>query len=102
MKYQITKIRLHRCFHDIVLKWYEVELKSKKRDILKQNHQLNNWERNLIARFKIDQFEVMNLFIKNNYIVENVRSKRFVDAYVQQMIRHAKNAEFTSLNNQFN
>ena len=93
---------MHRCLRGIVQEWYEAELEFKNRDALKQDHQLDNWEKVIIDRFKIDQSEALKLFVKNVYTVENVRSKRSVSSYVQQVIRHAKNAEFILFNNQLN
>ena len=102
MKYNATRIRLHRCFRDVALKWYRNELKQEHRDVLKRNEYLNKWNKKITIRFKIDESEILNLFIKNKYTIENVRSKRFVDVYIQQVIRHARNVEFIIINNQLN
>ena len=42
----------------------------------------------------------MNLLVENKYTIENVRNKRTITLYVQNVIRHAKNANFTTINNQ--
>ena len=102
MKYQTTKIRSHRCFRDTTLKWYQIELKRKHYHILKQNHELNKWNKKFVVRFKMNQSETLNLFTKNIYTIENVRSKRSIDFYVQQVTRHAKNVDFILINNKLN
>ena len=102
MKYHATRIHLYRCFRDVVLKWYRDELKQKHRDVLKRSEYLNKWNKEITIRFKIDESEILNLFIKNKYNVKNVRSKRLVDVYIQQVICHARNVEFIMINNQLN
>ena len=102
VKYHATRIRLHRCLRDAVLKWYRDELKQEHRDALKRDEYLNKWNKKITTRFKIDESEILNLLTKNKYTVENVRSKRFVDVYVQQVIRHARSAGFIMISNQLN
>ena len=102
VKYHATRIRFHRCLRDAALKWYRNELKQKHRDVLKRDEYLNKWDKKITIRFKIDESEILNLLIKNKYTIENVRSKRFVDVYVQQMIHHARNVEFIMISNQLN
>ena len=50
----------------------------------------------------MNQSKTLNLFTKNIYTIENVRSKRSIDFYVQQVIRHAKSVEFILISNQLN
>ena len=102
VKYHATRISLHRCLRDAALKWYRDELKQEHRDALKRDEYLNKWNKKITTRFKIDESEILNLLTKNKYTIENVRSKRLVDVYVQQVIRHARNVEFIMINNQLN
>ena len=100
-KSRLIRTHLHRCFQNDVQTWYIDELDDLQRFDLKRNQDLQNWEKKFISRFKMSESEIMNLLIENKYTIEDVRKKRTVISYVQNVIRHAKNADFTTINNQF-
>ena len=100
-KSRLIRTHLHRCFQDDVQTWYIDELDDLQRFDLKRNQNFQNWKKSFISRFKMSESEIMNLLVENKYIIENVRNKRTIISYVQNVIRHAKNADFTTINNQF-
>ena len=99
---RLVRTNLHRCFQDDVQTWYIDEINELQRSDLKKNHELKNWEKCLIKRFKMSESKIMKLLAENKYIIENVRKQRTITSYVQSVIRHAKNADFTTINNQLN
>ena len=50
-----------------------------------------------IARFKMNEIETTILLINDKFIIENVRQQRFVNSYVQNVVRYAKNANFITI-----
>ena len=50
----------------------------------------------------MNEIETMIFLINDKFIIENVRQQRFVNSYVQNVVRHTKNANFTTIIQQFN
>ena len=99
-KNRLVRTHLHRCLQDDAQTWYIDEIDDLQRFDLKRNQKLQNWEKSLIRRFKMSESKIMNLLVENKYTIEDVRNKRTVISYVQSVIRHAKNADFTTISNQ--
>ena len=99
---RLIRINLHRCFQNDVQTWYIDEINELQRFDLKKNHELKNWKKCFIKRFKMNESKIMKLLVENKYIIENVRKQRTIISYVQNVIRHAKNVDFTTINNQLN
>ena len=56
----------------------------------------------LTVRFKLNEHEILKFFNNDKFIIDDVRQKKFVSAYVQIVIRHAKNVDFIIVNQQLN
>ena len=46
----------------------------------------------------MNELKIINLLVKNKYIIEHIRQKRFITFYVQTIIRHCKNAKLSTIN----
>ena len=55
-----------------------------------------------IARFKMNEIKTMIFLVNDKFIIENIRQQRFVNSYVQNVVRYAKNANFTTITQQLN
>ena len=45
----------------------------------------------------MSEFEVLKLLIDDKYIIENLRQKRLITFYIQNVIRHVKNVDFNTI-----
>ena len=99
---RLVRINLHRCLQGDAQTWYIGEIDGLQRFGLKGGHGLENWEECLTKRFKMSESKVMELLAEDKYTIEDVRKQRTVTSYVQSVIRHAKDAGFTTVSNQLN
>ena len=95
--FSLIRINFHRCFRNDAQTWYIIELINEQRADLIRNRDINRWKKKLTKRFRMNEIDVLILLIENKYIVENVRNQRSIFFYVQNVVRHCKNAHFLTI-----
>ena len=83
----IVRNGLMQCLRGTALNWYTSELDSDRKAQLTQGFDLNNWRNALEARFKLDEHEALILLNKEAYSLEDVKNKRSLATYVQNVTR---------------
>ena len=87
------------CFRGEALIWYFIELDDVVRDMLR-DVSLDHWYASLIKRFKKRISMTLQVMQAKKYTLSNARNGRIFRVYVQEILRHAKAAEFESTYNQ--
>ena len=96
------RLNLHRCLRGDAQSWYIAELDVIQRAGLHGGQGLELWEQMLTARFKMNEAEAMTLLANDKFTIEDVRQQRSVSSYVRSVVRHAKDAGFTTITQQLN
>lgn len=99
---QLVRLNLHRCLRGDAQSWYIAELDVIQRAGLHGGQGLELWKQMLTARFKMNEAEAMTLLANDKFTIEDVRQQRSVSSYVQSVVRHAKDAGFTTITQQLN
>ena len=82
--------------------WYIIEFTNISRRILTYEQNVKKWTQALIQRFKQQVVTATIDFLKEFYIMKNVRKSRKSRKYAQKIIRLIKSAQMKSVFNQFN
>ena len=87
------------CLRGGSLTWYSTELTDIEKDLYR-DASLDTWCRAFIQRFKERGPVALQAMQAERYTMTDARNGRTPRAYVQDIIRHAKAAEFSSVYNQ--
>ena len=66
------------------------------RDDFNTNYDIAKRAKTLNERFKMNESKIMQLLIDDKYTIDDVKQKRSIIFYVQNVIRHAKNVDFNT------
>ena len=81
------------CFRDSSLIWYSTELIELEKNLLRDAI-IDQWSNTLIKRFKQRDATALQALQSKKYTLTNARNERTSRVYVQDIMRHAKAAEF--------
>ena len=96
------KKNLSTCFKESALIWHIVEFTNTFRRILTYEQNVKKWIQTLTQKFKQQTITITINFLKEFYIMKNVRKLRKSRKYVQKIIRLIKSAQMKFVFNQFN
>lgn len=83
------------CLRGEALIWYSTEVSELEKDLLR-GASLDQWCIALTRRFKVRSSKALLSFQNEKYTMADARSGKTPRSYIQQVIRHAKNADFAS------
>ena len=87
VKYEGIRNKLHLCLRESFMMWFT------SLDVVTRNHLNENSQtfcEALIRKYKLSNFRAFDKLIAKHYSVQNARKQRFVDEYVQAIMRHDK------------
>ena len=95
--------QLSTCLRGAALAWYTTELSDFHRNALRSMEDgIDQFCDLLLQRFKGTQTRAIEHLTQEKYTYEDARNNRDIAGYVQTIIRHAKDVDFTSEYNQLN
>jgi hypothetical protein len=96
---QIRK-NLFTCLRDLALQWYTFELFENIKDLFRYDNDVKYWKKKLLKRFKESVNKTMISFVKEKYIMKNVKRRRKSKEYAEVILRTAKSTKLISKINQ--
>lgn len=97
----MIRTNLNTCLRGFALEWYTSELRDLERIGLRADtNGVEAWCRTLKSRFKVRTNVALESLTSERYTLKDARNQREPAAYVQAVLRHAKNANIDSVENQ--
>ena len=94
----IVRRNLFQCLKNDALNWYTSLLIDMKKNFLLLNHDLNQWEKYLVKKFRKSSTKVMKELVKKSYSMTNAQHERESRKYAQKIIRLDKSTELSIFN----
>lgn len=97
----MIRTNLNTCLRGFALEWYTSELRDLERIGLRADtNGVEAWCRTLKSRFKVRTNVALESLTSERYTLNDARNQREPAAYIQAVLRHAKNANIDSVENQ--
>ena len=100
----VVRNNLWMCLQGEALEWWHSELDDDKREMTKlagsRDTSIGQWERLLLRRFQQPSNIAMDAILHEKYTIRDAANRREPREYVQKMLRSAKDAGMTSVQNQ--
>ena len=91
---ELVRANLNTCLRGTALIWYTAELSGLERSGIRNLPLDEGWINELKKRFKPNHSAAINSLVAERYTISDVRSGREPSGYVQQIVSHARDANF--------
>ena len=97
---ELVRTNLNTCLRGTALIWYTAELSELERFGIRNLPLDEGWINELKKRFKPNHSAAINSLVAERYTIADVRSEREPSGYVQQIVSHARDANFQNTQQQ--
>ena len=94
----IVRRNLFQCLKNDALNWYTSLFIDMKKNFLLLDHDLNQWEKYLVKKFRKSSTKIMKELVKESYNITNAQHEREFKKYAQKIIRLDKSIELSIFN----